>query len=154
MIPGKIGARRTCHGGRQGVMDRLKTVEQGGSGKSSQHAVVQSPAASKRVLDDFRPARTSPEAEKRGEITVVIAKSLDEIEALRDIWREMQNNESSAKPNVDMDRFISVLKAGNNAARPHVTMTATKTQFPETTTRLLLLRPVPYGLHTVSTVLL
>jgi hypothetical protein len=120
MIPGKIGTRRTCHGGRQGVMDRLKTVEQGGSGKSSQHAVVQSPAAPKRVLDDFRPARTSPEAEKRGEITVVIAKSLDEIEALRDIWREMQNNESSAKPNVDMDRFISVLKAGNNAARPHV----------------------------------
>ena len=120
MIPGPIGARRTCHGGRQGVMDRLKTVEQGGSGKSPQHAVVQLPAAPKRVLDDFRPARTSPIAEKRGEITVVSAKSLDEIEALRDIWREMQNNESSAKPNVDMDRFISVLKAGNNAARPHV----------------------------------
>ena len=101
-------------------MDRLKTVEQGGSGKSPQHAVVQSPSTPKRVSDDFRRTRIFQEEEEHGEITVTIARSLEEIEAFREVWQEMQNSESSAKPNADMDRYISVLKASNGEARPHV----------------------------------
>ena len=54
------------------------------------------------------------------DVTVTIAGSFEEIESLRTVWQKMQNRESSPIPNVDMDRYISVLKAGNGQAKPYV----------------------------------
>lgn len=101
-------------------MDGLRTAEQSESGKSSQYGEVLPPVVERRVSDDSKRMQISQKAEKRREVTVVIARNLEEIEALRAVWQEMQNRESSAKPNVDVDRYISVLKAGNHEARPHV----------------------------------
>lgn len=42
---------------------------------------------------------------------IVIVRSLDEIEAIRPIWEEMQSNQSYPAINADIDRYLSVLES-------------------------------------------
>lgn len=53
-------------------------------------------------------------------MTVEIAMSLEDIEAFRPIWEQMQGEELSPKPNADIDRYISVIEASNGKFKPHV----------------------------------
>jgi len=51
---------------------------------------------------------------------VATFESLDEIEAIRPIWREMQRSEFHIVPNSDIDRFAAVVEAGGDQVRPCV----------------------------------
>jgi len=53
-------------------------------------------------------------------LEVVIARSPDEIEAIRPIWEEMQHNEPYPVINADIDRYLSVLKASGDDVKPYV----------------------------------
>ncbi|MEA3224616.1 MAG: GNAT family N-acetyltransferase [Planctomycetota bacterium] len=102
-------------------MDGLRTTEQRGSREASQHATVQSPnVARKHKLVDLKQAGATRQAEARGGVTVAIARSLKEIEPLREVWRDLQSQERSPKPNADIDRYISVIKGSSGAVTPHV----------------------------------
>jgi hypothetical protein len=49
-----------------------------------------------------------------------IATSFEEIEAIRPIWEEMQDKESSPVINADIDRYISVVEAMKEIVQPYV----------------------------------
>jgi len=51
---------------------------------------------------------------------VTIVRTFKEIEAIRDIWEQMQHNESSAQVNADYDRYLSVLKAAGDNVQPYI----------------------------------
>jgi hypothetical protein len=51
---------------------------------------------------------------------VVIARNLREIEAIRPIWEMIQNSEPHRTINADIDRYISVIRAGNGEKQPYV----------------------------------
>jgi hypothetical protein len=52
---------------------------------------------------------------------VVLVRRLDEIENIRNIWKEMQHNQSSAPhPNTDIDRYLSVLEPMKNVVQPYI----------------------------------
>ena len=53
-------------------------------------------------------------------LEIIVARTFDEIEAIRPIWEEMQSKESFPKPNADIDRYLSVLKASGNDIKPYV----------------------------------
>jgi hypothetical protein len=55
-----------------------------------------------------------------GECKIVVAKSFDEIEAIRPIWEKMQRNEPYPVPNADIDRYLSVIKASGDDVQPYV----------------------------------
>ena len=44
-------------------------------------------------------------------LEIVIARSLDEIEAIRPIWEKMQSDKSSPVINTHINRFLSVIEA-------------------------------------------
>lgn len=51
---------------------------------------------------------------------IVVAKSIEEIENIRSVWEEMQNNEPYPIINADIDRYISVIKAINGEVQPYI----------------------------------
>lgn len=51
---------------------------------------------------------------------VVVARDVEEVEGIRPIWEQMQRNEPYPKPNADIDRYLSVVKARGDSIRPHV----------------------------------
>jgi hypothetical protein len=51
---------------------------------------------------------------------VTIARSFEEIEAIRPIWEQMQHNEPNVPINTDIDGYISVVKANGNKANPYI----------------------------------
>jgi hypothetical protein len=51
---------------------------------------------------------------------IQIARSLEEVEALRKDWQQIHNREPSPRPDSDIDRFSSVIKANNNGMIPHI----------------------------------
>jgi len=53
-------------------------------------------------------------------LEVVIARSLDEIEAIRPIWEKMQAKEPYLVINADINRYLSVLKASGDDVKPYV----------------------------------
>jgi len=55
-------------------------------------------------------------------LEIVIARSPDEIEAIRPIWEKMQHNEPYPVINADIDRFLSVIEAGGDSMRPHIVL--------------------------------
>ena len=55
-----------------------------------------------------------------GEWEIIVARDFEEIEAIRPIWEQMQRNEPCPKPNADIDRYLSVVKARGDGTRPHV----------------------------------
>jgi hypothetical protein len=55
-----------------------------------------------------------------GEWKIIVARNFEEIEAVRPIWEQMQRNEPCPKPNADIDRYLSVVKARSDIIRPHL----------------------------------
>ncbi len=64
--------------------------------------------------------RASQDVETYNDITVEIARSMEEIETFRAVWQEMHGRELSPKPNVDIDRYISVIEANTGEVKPYV----------------------------------
>jgi hypothetical protein len=54
------------------------------------------------------------------ECTIKIAKSFEEVEAIRDIWMQMQQDESGPALNTDIDYYLSVLESLKETAQPYV----------------------------------
>ena len=53
-------------------------------------------------------------------VEIVIARSLDEVEAMRPIWEQMQAKEPYPVINADIDRYLSVLKASGDDVKPYI----------------------------------
>ena len=51
---------------------------------------------------------------------IITARSLDEVNSIHSIWREMQNNEPYPVINADIDRYLSVLEASNDDVKPYI----------------------------------
>ena len=51
---------------------------------------------------------------------IIVARNFEEVEAVREIWEQMQRNEPCPKPNADIDRYLSVVEARGDSIRPHV----------------------------------
>ena len=51
---------------------------------------------------------------------IVTATNIEEIEAIRPIWEQMQRNEPRPVPNADIDRYLSVVKTSGDDVRPHI----------------------------------
>lgn len=58
------------------------------------------------------------DCEKSWEIS--IAKSFQRIEAMREIWQQIQSNQDRPIVSADIDRYISVVKSLENQAQPYV----------------------------------
>lgn len=54
------------------------------------------------------------------ECEIKIAKSIEEIEAVRDIWVRMQSNESMPALNSDIDRYLSVVDSLEEEIQPYI----------------------------------
>jgi hypothetical protein len=55
-------------------------------------------------------------------LDVTVARSKDDIEALRPIWEQIQANESCPNIDADIDRYLSVVGFIKEAVRPHVVL--------------------------------
>ncbi len=53
-------------------------------------------------------------------LEIVVAGSLDEIEAIRTIWEQMKVKEPYPAISTDIDRYLSVLKASGDDVKPYV----------------------------------
>ena len=51
---------------------------------------------------------------------VTVIRTLEEMEAIRDVWERMQHNESPVHIDADYDRYLSVLKAADNSVKPYI----------------------------------
>jgi len=51
---------------------------------------------------------------------IKVAKSLEEIEAVREIWEQMQRSESMPVLNADIDRYLSVVESMKEEVQPYV----------------------------------
>ena len=51
---------------------------------------------------------------------IKVAKSFEEIEAIRPIWEQMQSAEPCPVPNTDIDRYLSVVKTRGDDVRPYI----------------------------------
>ncbi len=64
--------------------------------------------------------KKEPDKQSSGEWKIIVARSFEEIEAVRPIWEQMQRNEPRPALNADIDRYLSVIKARGDDVRPHV----------------------------------
>jgi len=55
-----------------------------------------------------------------GDCKIVTATNIEEIEAIRPIWEQMQRNEPCPIPNADIDRYLLIVKASGDDVRPYV----------------------------------
>jgi len=54
---------------------------------------------------------------------VTIAKTVEQVESLRQIWQDMQKSEPYPVINVDIDRYLSVNQArGDSKAKPYIVL--------------------------------
>ena len=51
---------------------------------------------------------------------IKVAKSFEEIEAIRDIWMHMQQDESVPTINTDIERYLSVMESLKDMAQPYI----------------------------------
>ena len=51
---------------------------------------------------------------------VVVARDVEEVEAIRPIWEQMQHDEPRPAPDADIDRYLSVVESMKETARPYV----------------------------------
>jgi hypothetical protein len=51
---------------------------------------------------------------------IKVAKSIEEIEAVRDIWTRMQNSESMSALNSDIDRYLTVVDSLEQEIQPYI----------------------------------
>ena len=64
--------------------------------------------------------KTESDAKTCDEWEIKVAKSLEEIEAVREIWEQMQRNESMPVLNADIDRYLSVVESLKEEVQPYV----------------------------------
>lgn len=51
---------------------------------------------------------------------IVAVTSFEEIEAIRPVWKQMHGQEPYPVPNADIDRYLSVIKTGDDDVHPHI----------------------------------
>ena len=51
---------------------------------------------------------------------IVVAKSFEEVEAIRDIWMQMQRSESMPALNTDIERYLSVVESLKETVQPYI----------------------------------
>ncbi len=51
---------------------------------------------------------------------IKVAKSFEEVEAVRDIWVQMQHSESMQALNTDIDRYLAVVESLKETVQPYV----------------------------------
>jgi hypothetical protein len=51
---------------------------------------------------------------------VIIVRTYEEIQAIRETWEQMQREESAATINTDYDRYLSVLKMAGDRVQPYI----------------------------------
>ena len=49
-----------------------------------------------------------------------VAQTLDEVDAMRSVWRELQRGEDTAVPHADIDRYLTLLRVQRDYSSPHV----------------------------------
>jgi hypothetical protein len=54
------------------------------------------------------------------ELEIIVIKSLEEIEAIRQIWEQMQRNEPYPVPNSNIDIYLSAVRSGGEDVRPYI----------------------------------
>jgi len=64
--------------------------------------------------------KTEADAKPCDEWEIKVAKSFEEVEAVRDIWKRMQRFESAPILNTDIDRYLAVVESVNEAVQPCV----------------------------------
>lgn len=64
--------------------------------------------------------KTEFETKSCDEWEIKIAKSFEEVEAIRDIWMQMQHDESMPALNTDIDRYLSVVESLKETAQPYI----------------------------------
>lgn len=101
-------------------MDGLKAAGQPKERKSEYTAVHSTGSGAGHGLVDLKRAGPALKEQARGNITVAIAKGFEEIGSLRAIWQVMQSEQSSPKPDADIDRYCSVIKATEGRVKPYV----------------------------------
>ncbi|MBN2180772.1 MAG: GNAT family N-acetyltransferase [Sedimentisphaerales bacterium] len=101
-------------------MEGLKTADKEKSQQTSRYTTIKARIPEKQVPVDFiRRHKISKEYVNSG-ITIGVAETLAEIEEIRPLWRQMQNNELSRIPNVDYEHYISVIESFGGRAEPFV----------------------------------
>ena len=55
-----------------------------------------------------------------GELEIVVVKSFEEIEAIREIWEQMQAAKPYPEINADIDRYLSVIKTRTQDVQPYI----------------------------------
>jgi CelD/BcsL family acetyltransferase involved in cellulose biosynthesis len=104
----------------KGTMEGLRTAEKERLQKSSQNAALQTLFVEKFPSVDLTQAHRGPSEYTRNGITVGIARNFDEMTAVCPLWRQMQREESARIPNVDYDRYASVIRSINDEVEPFV----------------------------------
>ena len=64
--------------------------------------------------------KTESEVTTYDEWEIKVAKSIEEIEAVRDIWMQMQRSESQPALKTDIDRYLSVVESLKETAQPYI----------------------------------
>lgn len=64
--------------------------------------------------------RKESDTQSCDEWEIIVAKSFEEVEAIRDIWVQMQCSESMPALNSDIDHYISVVESLKEAAQPYI----------------------------------
>ena len=101
-------------------MKGLRTTDKEKSQQSSQYTTVQTPVIEKQAPVDFIQPQIAPKEYTRDGFTIGIARTFEEIAAIHPLWYQMQSNESMHIPNVDYNRYLSVLEAIDGKVEPFV----------------------------------
>jgi hypothetical protein len=64
--------------------------------------------------------KSEPEAKNCDEWSIKVAKSLEDIEAVRGIWEQMQCSESIPTLNSNIDHYLSILQSMEEEVKPYV----------------------------------
>ncbi len=64
--------------------------------------------------------KTESDAKPCDEWEIKVAKSFEEVEAIRDIWEQMQAAEPYPEINADIDRYLSVIKIRAEDVQPYI----------------------------------
>ena len=64
--------------------------------------------------------KTESNAKSCDKWEITIAKNFEEVEAVRDIWLQMQHGESMPVLNTDIDRYLSVIESLKETVQPYI----------------------------------
>lgn len=64
--------------------------------------------------------KTESQMKTCNEWEIKVAKSFEEVEAIRDIWLQLQHEESLSALNTDIDRYLTIVESLKETVRPYV----------------------------------